>query len=230
MKTKSLVSWIPKDALDFLAELQDNNNRKWFTANRERYEASVHMPMKALAAEMIARMKEIDPEISMDPHEALFQMGRDTRLSIDKSPYKSHAGLLIARKGADSYAHPGLYVQVSPRGFGVASGFHALEPTQTMAIRRFLAAHPEEFVKQLAHRPFQQFFLAIRGDACKILPPEFRDAAEKQPLIYNRQFYYWAEHGADRALFGDLPDFIMDHMTACRPMNEFLMRAFQPVP
>src|SRR5688500_10361604 len=117
-----------KDALDFLQELQHNNNKKWFDAQKTRYEESVRQPMIVLASEMISRMKEIDPEISMEPHDALFQMGRDVRLSLDKSPYKTHVGLLIARKGADGYAHPGLYVQVAANGFGVASGFHALEP------------------------------------------------------------------------------------------------------
>lgn len=220
------MAWFEKDALSFLQELELNNNRKWFEANRPRYERQLREPMVALASEMIERMKKIDPEISMTAEEALFQMGRDVRLTLDKSPYKTHVGLLIARKGTDSFAHPGLYVQVAANGFGIASGFHALEPNQSMALRRFLMANPEEFTKQLADRAFQKHFVAIRGEANKLLPPEFRDAASKQPLIYNKQFYYWAEHEAQSALRDDLPEFIMKHMQACSPMNEFLMRAF----
>lgn len=221
------MAWFSKDALDYLQELQQNNNRKWFELNRARYEEQLRTPMVALATEMIKRMQVIDPQIKMLPDEALFQMGRDVRLTIDKSPYKTHAGLLIARKGSDSFAHPGVYVQLSANGFGIASGFHALEPNQSMALRRFLMANPEEFTKQLADRAFQKHFVAIRGEANKLLPPEFRDAASKQPLIYNKQFYYWAEHDAQSALRDDLPDFIMKHMQACTPMNTFLMRAFE---
>lgn len=227
MKTKSQAIWFTQDILDYLKDLGENNNSKWFTANRERYEKSVNEPMKALAAELIPMMREIDPEITMQPHEALFKMGRDTRLSYDKSPYKTHVGMLISRQGAKQNTHPGLYVQIAAKGFGVASGFHALEPSECMAIRRFLAAHPAEFLAQLNAKEFHQYFLAVRGEAGKILPPEFREAAEKQPLIYNKQFYYWAEHRSERVLSGDLPEFIMEHMRACRPMNEFLSQAFK---
>jgi uncharacterized protein (TIGR02453 family) len=218
-----------KDALAYLQELQQNNNKKWFEANRLRYEESLRKPMLSLAATMIERMKRIDPLIDQTPEDALFQMGRDVRLSIDKSPYKTHVGMLICRKGPDSFAHPGLYVQVAPTGLGIASGFHALEPAQSIAIRRLLMANPEEFTKRLSDRTFKSHFVSIRGEANKLLPPEFRDAAATQPLIYNKQFYYWAEHEAQSALRDDLPDFIMKHMDACAPMNEFLMRAFDHV-
>jgi uncharacterized protein (TIGR02453 family) len=220
--------WFEKDTLEFLRELQQNNNRKWFEANRPRYEGFVRQPMLRFAAEMIARMREVDPMISMHPEQALFQPSRDTRLSYDKSPYKTHAGLLIARTGPGSFAHPGLYIQLAGNSFGVASGFHALEPAQTFAIRRHIAANPDEFSKHLAQRRFHQLFITIRGETNRLLPPELREAAEKQPLLYNKQFYYWAEHEPERALRGDLPDFIMDHLKACAPMNEFLMGAFCP--
>ena len=229
MKTSPDIGFFKREALDFLAELELNNNRKWFLANRERYEEFIHVPMRALAEELIPRMQKHDSEIRINPDEALFAIGRDTHASPDKSPYKTHVGLLIARQGPTGYAHPGLYVQISNRAFAVASGFHALEPGQTIAMRRYLAANHQQFLKQLGNRSFQTLFLGIRGEACKVLPPEFRVAAEKQPLLYNRQFYYWAEHGPDRALFRELPEFSMQHMDACRPMNEFLSQAFHGV-
>ncbi len=219
-------TWFDEEALAFLQELRENNNRKWFQANYSRYEESLRLPMLNLSATMIEQMKKIDPLIDIQPEDALFQMGRDIRFSMDKSPYKTHVGLLIARKGADSFAHPGLYVQVAASGFGIASGFHSLEHSQSMAIRRFLMANLDEFSAQLSNRAFQKHFVAIRGEANKLLPPEFRDAASKQPLLYNKEFYYWAEHEARSALRDDLPDFIMKHIKACTPMNEFLMRAF----
>src|SRR5688500_12563186 len=170
-------------------------------------------------------MQVIDSGIKMLPHEALFKIGRDARLSYDKSPYKTHVGLLIGRRGSTQVSHPGLYVQITAKALGVASGFHALEQSQCMAIRRHLLAYPEEFLTCLNAKDFQQYFHAIRGEASKILPPEFRVAAERQPLIYNKQFYYWAEHQSERIFHGDLPEFIMDHIKACTPMNDFLRNA-----
>lgn len=225
MRVKDKIVWFTNDILEFFSELSENNNPKWFNLNRERYDKFVVEPMKALAAELIPLMQIIDPGIKMLPHEALFKIGRDSRLSYDKSPYKTHVGLLIGRRGATQTSHPGLYVQITAKSLGVASGFHALEQGQCMAIRRHLVAYPSEFLACLNAKDFQQYFHAVRGEASKILPPEFRQSAEKQPLIYNKQFYYWAEHHAERIVHGDLPEFIMDHMRACAPMNNFLGRA-----
>lgn len=229
MRVKDKTVWFTSDILEFFKELTENNNSKWFNANRERYEACVVEPMKALAAELIPLMQQVDPGIKMEPHEALFKIGRDSRLSYDKSPYKTHVGLLIGRRGATQVSHPGLYVQITEKALGVASGFHSLEQGQCMAIRRHLVAHPAEFLECLNAKEFQQFFHAVRGEASKILPPEFRVAAEKQPLIYNKQFYYWAEYQSERIFHGDLPEFIMDHIRACAPMNEFLGGALYKV-
>lgn len=226
MSSKSQTAWFTSDILEFLSDLGQNNNPKWFAANKPRYESSVWEPMKALAAELIPRMAEIDPEVSRDPIEALFRLNRDTRNSYDKSPYKTHAGILISRRGETRAAHPGLYVQISAQSFGIASGFHALSPNECMTVRRHIAAHPTEFLAELNNKSFRQHFLSLRGEPGKILPPELSEAAQRQPLIFNKQFYYWAEHLPDRILSGDLPEFIMDHMKACRGMNDFLGRAF----
>jgi uncharacterized protein (TIGR02453 family) len=225
IKVKPNVTWFTPEILEFLLELGQNNNTKWFGANKERYETHVWEPMKALARDLIARMAGIDPEIRMTPEEAVFRLYRDTRTSIDKSPFKTPAGMLISRSDATRTAHPGLYIQIAPQAFGIASGFHVLSPVECMAVRRHIAANAEEFKTLLAGRSFRRHFATIRGESGKLLPPELTTAAEKQPMIHKRQFYYWAEHHAGRILSSNLPEFIMEHMEACRPMNEFLGRA-----
>ncbi|MBA3747702.1 MAG: DUF2461 family protein, partial [Solirubrobacterales bacterium] len=42
----------PPEALVFLRELEDNNEREWFRANRARYDAHLVEPGKALAARL----------------------------------------------------------------------------------------------------------------------------------------------------------------------------------
>ncbi|HSI72459.1 MAG TPA: DUF2461 domain-containing protein, partial [Fimbriimonas sp.] len=103
------MAWFTSDAIDFFAELEKNNNKEWFEANRKRYETSVKKPMLEFAAEMIERMRSVEPEITMLPRNAVFRLHRDTRFSKDKTPYKTNAGLVITRGEKHNPGAPGLY-------------------------------------------------------------------------------------------------------------------------
>jgi hypothetical protein len=63
------------------------------------------------------------------------------------------------------------------------------------------------------------------GEKNKILPAELREAAAKQPLLFNKQFYYWSEHPSKEIEREDLPEFVMAHIRAAVPMNRFLLAA-----
>ncbi|MBS1723640.1 MAG: DUF2461 domain-containing protein [Armatimonadetes bacterium] len=218
------MPWLTRDASDFFAELELNNDRDWFNANKKRYEKVVKEPLLALAEEMIPRMRKLDPEITMQPKDAVFRIYRDTRFSKDKRPYKTNAGMSISSGGKTGNGRPGLYMHVDASSFGIASGHYFLEPAQILAMRRHLVANEAEFERQLKDKDFVKVFGTVRGEQNKILPPEFRDAAARQPLLFNKQFFYWAEYDVDEATRDDLPDFLMMHATVAAPMNAFLTR------
>jgi len=219
------MAWFTKDALDFFAELEQNNDRPWFEKNKKRYEDSVKKPMEAFAAEMIGRMQKLDPEISMLPKDAVFRIYRDIRFSKDKTPYKTNAGMSISCRGKTDFARPGMYFHMDARSMGVASGFYMPEPPQIHAIRAHIAANLGEFERLLEDAKFKKTFGTIAGERNKVLPAELRDAAAKQPVIFNKQFYYWGEHDGEEVLRDDLPDFLMKHVEAAQPMNRFLAAA-----
>jgi len=221
------MAWFTQDALDFFAELEMNNERPWFEKNKKRYETSVKQPMEAFAAEMIARMQAIDPSITMLPKEAVFRIYRDTRFSKDKTPYKTNAGLAISSGGKGDHSKSGVYFHLDARSMGVASGCYRPEPTEIPAIRTHIASHLAEFAKLLDDPRFKSTYGTVAGEKNKLLPAEFREAAVKQPLLFNKQFYFWAEHDGTEALREDIPDFVMEHVSAAEPMNAFLARALQ---
>ncbi|MBS1715470.1 MAG: DUF2461 domain-containing protein [Armatimonadetes bacterium] len=219
------MAWLTQDASDFFAELELNNDRDWFAANKKRYEATVKGPLLALAEEMIPRMKALDPAIDMAPKDAVFRIYRDTRFSKDKRPYKTNAGLSISSGGKTGNGRPGLYMQLDARSMGVASGHYFLEPPQILAVRRHIAAHADDFRRLAADSDFVRVFGSLKGETNKVLPSEFRAAAADLPVLFHKQFYTWAEYAVDEALRDDLPDFLMRHAKAAWPMNEFLTRA-----
>ncbi|HZH99161.1 MAG TPA: DUF2461 domain-containing protein, partial [Fimbriimonadaceae bacterium] len=190
----SAKSYFNPDTIAFLSELAGNNNKEWFEANRKRYEASVKKPMLEFAAEMIERMREVDSEITVLPKNAVFRIHRDTRFSKDKSPYKTNAGMVITRGEKHNPGVPGLYFHLDAEQMYIATGLYFLEPAQLRAVREHIAANLLQFERLLDDPVFKEHFGRIGGEKNKILPPELRDAAAQQPLLFNKQFYYWSEH------------------------------------
>jgi uncharacterized protein (TIGR02453 family) len=110
----------PPQALDFLRDLEDNNDRDWFRANRARYDRDLLAPARALA-EKLTQLGE--------PH--FFRPYRDTRFHPGP-PIKEQLGVAIGYGGAG-----GFYFELSLDGLVVAAGLHQPAPDQ---LERFRAA------------------------------------------------------------------------------------------
>jgi uncharacterized protein (TIGR02453 family) len=112
-------SGFPPEALDFLRDLEANNDREWFKANRVRYDEHLVAPMLALADDLADLGR---------PH--LFRPWNDTRFH-PRPPIKEQVGLAIGHEGAGGY-----YVELSLDGFLVAAGMHMPAPDQLDRLRR----------------------------------------------------------------------------------------------
>ena len=109
----------PPEALDFLRDLEDNNDRDWFKANRDRYDDHLVAPARALGEDLSDLGR---------PH--LFRPWNDTRFHA-RPPIKEQLGLAIGHEGAGGY-----YVELSLDGFLVAAGMHMPAPDQLDRLRR----------------------------------------------------------------------------------------------
>lgn len=216
-----------QDALDFLAELAVNNNREWFEANRKRYESGLKKPVAALVGELIVRMREFDPEIDVQVKDAVFRINRDTRFRKDADPYKTNYGFVINREGKHAPGRPGLYVNFDAETFSIGGGHYFLLPEQLLAIRKWIADHPEEFERLVAEPAFVELYGEVIGQRSKVLPTDLKAAAERQPLIFNKQFFFFKQHPASVLLRDDLSDFIMHHVEVGWPLSSFLSHALE---
>ncbi|HMT89823.1 MAG TPA: DUF2461 domain-containing protein [Dermatophilaceae bacterium] len=111
---------IPIRALEFYEGLEADNSRTYWTRHRAVYDDCVRAPLQAIADTLEAEFGT--PK--------LFRPHRDVRFSADKSPYKTHQGLVVGTPPSLGY-----YVQISADGLAVGGGFHAASPAQTAAWR-----------------------------------------------------------------------------------------------
>ena len=86
-----------KETIDFFKELKTNNDKLWFDLHRGPYEDYVLGTAKSFIIAMGERLKELSPTINADPrtNKSLFRINRDTRFSKDKTPYKTHLGIIF---------------------------------------------------------------------------------------------------------------------------------------
>jgi len=213
------------DYIDFFKELSQNNHKKWFDQNRSRYEKSVKTPFYSFVERMIEEIQTDDPEVKITTKESIFRINRDIRFSKDKTPYKTHMSALISRTGKKDRGFPGFFFSMGAENIMIYGGAHSVERDRVYSIRKYISDHLDEFSKLLADRVFKGKYGRIHGDKNKRIPAEFNDAAEKQPLLFNKAFYYYTKLDVKKILDVNLVDIFMNYYLAAKPMREFLIRA-----
>ena len=75
------------EAISFLVDLAEHNDREWFAPRKTEYERLLRTPMEALVAAMAVRFAARGIPLEADPRRSVFRIYRDTRFSRDKSPH-----------------------------------------------------------------------------------------------------------------------------------------------
>jgi len=223
---KIQMTFFTPDFIAFFEELTTNNTRKWFQENKERFEKSAKNPFEIFIAEVIARVHELEPEVILEPKQAIFRIYRDIRFSKDKTPYKTHLGAVINEGGRKNTQTSGIYIQCNAERMVIGGGMYAPNRENLLQIRREIQANPKVFEKILNASDFQETYIELRGDKNKILPKEFKADQEYIPTLFYKQFFVMAEYPSQEVLFRtDLLDFVMRHYQIIRPLNDFLKEA-----
>lgn len=170
---------IPEAAVDFYAELERNNDRDWWQANKHRYQTLVREPLEALAA-------VLEPEFGTA---RIYRPFRDLRFSRDKTPYKTHQGMLVGESVS------GLYLGLNAEGLMTGGGFQHLESDQLARYRRTVAADVtgEPLVRLLDGMVADGF--EIGGDKLKTRPRDVRADHPRLELLRHRGLIVWKDHG-----------------------------------
>lgn len=114
----------PPDALEFFVELEGNNSRTWWHANKSRFDDCVRDPMRSL-------LDRLEPTYGTFH---VFRMNRDVRFSKDKSPYKTAHAATAETEGGSLH-----YLQISSSGLFVGAGIYHSAKDQLARFRQAVA-------------------------------------------------------------------------------------------
>ncbi len=176
--------------LKFLKGLSENNSKAWFDEHRGEYEKFVKAPFKSFVEEMMIRIREFEPELNMNPRDAMFRINRDVRFSKNKAPYNVHVSALFTTANRKSEV-PGFYVRFSHDGANAGGGGWELSRESLQKVREEIAQFPDE-LNQLQNEPaFKKLYGELKGEKNKVIPKEFKETFAAQPIVANKQFSTW---------------------------------------
>lgn len=217
------MPYFSKDFMSFFRGLEKNNSKEWFDAHRNEYEQQVKAPFRALVTDLIERINSIDPRYHTTAAEAVFRINRDIRFSANKQPYKTNVAASIAEGGRK--VNPGFYIHFDAKQGLVGGGAYDLQKEELERLRHYLAAHPGVLAKAAAHPKFTASYGHILGEKNKSLPPLFKEAATKEPYLFNKQFYFMQEMKSDILLSDTVLDVFTDCFIAAKPVLDVLKNA-----
>jgi uncharacterized protein (TIGR02453 family) len=152
----------PPEALEFFRDLEDHNDRKWFKANRRRYDEHVVAPARELAG----KLSDLGSPHFFRPYNNLrFRPG---------PPLKEHLGVAIVYGAAG-----GFYFDLSLDGLLVAAGLYHPAPDQ---LERFRAAIDDD----RKARGFERGLATARRGGLTPAEPELKRAPRGYPMDHPR--------------------------------------------
>ena len=171
--------------LDFLSQIDQNNNREWFTAHKEEYQ-NAYNEMVGLADGILAEMQKQDQIETSSGKKSLFRIYRDVRFSKNKLPYKNNLSGGFRR--ATKYLRGGYYFQVQPGNTFVEGGFWGPNPQDLLHIRKQIMADPDPLSAILEEKKFKDTFGKLQGEKVKTSPKGFSIDDPAIDLLRHKQF------------------------------------------
>lgn len=215
-----------KDLIQFLKELQANNNKEWLDVHRKRYEG-LRAEFILFIDSLIQEIAKFDPSVaSCEAKKSIFRINRDIRFSKNKSPYKNNFGAFICPDGKKS-AKAGYYIHIEPKQCFIAGGMWQPESPLLSKIRQEIDYNAAEFSKILANKKLKASFGGLdESDMLKTMPKGY-EADTKHAEYLKHKSFVLIKSIADAEVSKDslLKSVAADYKLAC-PLTTFLNRVF----
>lgn len=216
------MAFFTPDFLQFFIELAPNNHKDWFDLNRKRYEKSVKEPFKEFVEHIIKEIAKTDASFKdLEAKDCIFRINRDIRFSKDKTPYKMNVSAVVAPEGKKSKAVNGIYFEFGPEHVRVYGGIYEIDKDDLLTVREGIANDLNGFQEAYSNPRFKKVFGTILGEKNKVIPKELKEAADKEPLIFNKQWYFYAQFDAETVLDPKLDQLLLDCFEAGKPVEHY---------
>jgi len=229
-ETSTFTGFRP-EAIDFLADLAQNNDRAWFQSRKADYERLLKEPMEALVVELADRFEDRGLPLEADPKRSVSRIYRDTRFSKDKSPYKTntYARFPWIGRGSDhddsedGSRGAGGYFNLMPGESFVGGGMWMPEKPRIEAFRAAVLDEPDRVRSALEDPRFLAEFGPVHShESLKRVPAGLPPDHPMADMFRFKDVIFGRRMSDDEIRSPDLPDVLADAYAAAVPVFRFL--------
>ncbi|HEY7736563.1 MAG TPA: DUF2461 domain-containing protein [Candidatus Limnocylindrales bacterium] len=222
------------EAIQFLADLAENNDRAWFQPRKSDYERLLKEPMEQLCVALDALFRSKGIPLSADPARSPFRIYRDVRFSKDKRPYKTAVAASFRWSGdrneeagrshaADVHASGG-YFHLQPGEIYVGGGVWHPEPSWLKSFRDRVM-HDYDGFRAIVEAPaFRTTFGSVSddGESLKRVPTGYPADHPASDLLRKKNVTFGRRLSDDDAFSPELPRVLADGFTVGTPLLRYL--------
>jgi uncharacterized protein (TIGR02453 family) len=222
-----------REAIQFLVDLAENNDRAWFTPRKGEYERLLKQPLEALCVALDERFRARSIPLRADTRSP-FRIYRDVRFSKDKSPYKTQVAASFpfveggdgATSHSENHSNPGGYFHLQPGNVYVGGGVWHPEPSWIKSFRDRIVDDFGEFRAAVEEAAFVETFGAVGddGESLKRVPPGYPADHPAADLLRKKNVTFGRRLSDAEALSTDLPDIIAQDFAVAVPLMRYLAR------
>lgn len=225
MSQTKFTGFTPK-TFKFFHDLQRNNNKEWFDANKHVYEAELLNPLKALFHALYPAMYSIDPDFETRAHRSMSRIYRDTRFSQNKLPYKDFMWMTfqIPVSGEVWKDYPGYFLDLREEQYTLGLGLFQPKKKVMDNFRDAIIYQPEEF-RRITQETVLDNGYEVMGDMYKRPIPN--DLPEYfQPWIQRKGIWIEKTRPVSKELYSSsFADMIIKDFMALEWMYKFMKEA-----
>lgn len=207
---------IPKDALEFFKQLENNNNRDWFNDHKDEFKA-IETQVKKIYKTVFDALNTHDDVDKLK----LFRIYRDVRFSKNKLPYKTHFGGSFHR--IKPKLRGGYYLHIQPNNESfIATGFWEPAPADLLRIRKEFEMDDTEIRAILNDKTFNSVWGNFVGDEVKTAPKGFSKDHKAIDLIKKKQYIFIKKYTDSQVLSDNFITDVNQSFKAIRPYFDYM--------
>ena len=212
--------------LQFLRNLEKNNNREWFNENKTLYQEA-QQDVISFVEKLIEEMADFDEEIGkLEAKKSVFRIYRDTRFSKDKTPYKTNFGAGLGMGKGNKIS--GYYLHIEPGKSFLAGGVYKPEPSVLKTIRQEISAFGDEFKAILEQDEFRNYFRGLSvEDKLKKVPQGFEKDDKMAEYLKLKHFIVTHPVSDEQLLSENAVKEVAKIFNAMKSLNDFLQTPFE---
>lgn len=209
--------------LDFLTQLSDNNNRPWFKERKEYFD-SLREHWYLRLQQMIDAMKEWDQSLSgITAKKASYRIYRDTRFSLDKTPYKTYFSASVTPHSRGNH-YGGYYIEMNPVAgqSGLYGGVWCPDAATLAKLRHAIVDNCEEWEQIVSAPDLQRLYPGWCSNTLKTIPKGWD---KNHPMAqYLRMKDYGKLHRLEPEFFNNpaWPEHAAELFRPLKPLIDFL--------